>query len=153
MSSRLFTEVRERRGLAYYVFGHHASYADTGSYVVQAGVDVQRAPLAVEVIADELRRMRDEPVPAEEIAKAKRYLIGRTVLGLEDPRGRIMFGLRRELLEGGWVDLDAVVAGIEAVTVDDLLRIGERVVHPERAVLAAVGPLEDPEALRAALGA
>jgi predicted Zn-dependent peptidase len=64
-----------------------------------------------------------------------------------------MFGLRRELLEDGWVDLDAVVRGIEAVTADDLLRVGERIVRLDRAVLAAVGPLDDPEALRAALGA
>lgn len=153
MSSRLFTEVRERRGLAYYVFGHHASYADTGSYAVQAGVDLARVDLAVETIAAELRRMATEAVGADELAKAKRYLIGRTVLGLEDPRGRIMFGLRRELLEDGWVDLDAVVRGIEAVTAEDLLRVGERIVRLDRAVLAAVGPLEDPEALRAALGA
>ncbi len=153
MSSRLFTEVRERRGLAYYVFGRHASYADTGSFAVQAGVDVQRAALAVEVIAGELRRMATEPVPADEIAKAKRYLIGHTVLNQEDPAGRIFFGLRRELLEGGWVDLDTVIRGIEAVTVDDLLRVGEQIVRLDRAVLVAVGPLDDADALRAALGA
>jgi predicted Zn-dependent peptidase len=153
MSSRLFTEVRERRGLAYYDFGHHASYTDTGSYAVQAGVDLARVDLAVETIAAELRRMATEPVGADEIAKAKRYLIGRTVLGLEDPRGRIMFGLRRELLEDGWVDLEHEVRGIEAVTAEDLLRVGERIVRLDRAVLAAVGPLDDPEALRAALGA
>lgn len=153
MSSRLFTEVRERRGLAYYVFGRNAAYVDTGSFAVQAGVDIARAPLAVEVIANELRRMVDEPIPADEIAKAKRYLIGHTVLNQEDPSGRIFFGLRRELLDGGWVGLDEVIAGIEAVTPEDLRRIGERVVRLDRAVLAGVGPLDDVEGLRAALGA
>lgn len=153
MSSRLFTEVRERRGLAYYVFGFHSSYRDAGSFSVQAGVDVQRAPLAVEVIAEELRRMTTDAVPADELRKAKDYLIGRTVLGLEDPRSRIMFGLRRELLEDGWVDLDEVIAGIEAVTAEDVLRVADRIVVPRHTVLTAVGPLEDPDALRAALGA
>jgi predicted Zn-dependent peptidase len=153
MSSRLFTEVRERRGLAYYVFGRNASYSDTGSFAVQAGVDINRAALAVEVIADELRRMVAEPIPADEIAKAKRYLIGHTVLNQEDPAGRIFFGLRRELLDDGWVDLDTVIRGIEAVTIEDLLRVGERVVRLDHAVLAAVGPLDDVAGLRAAIGA
>jgi len=153
MSSRLFTEVRERRGLAYYVFGRNAGYSDTGSFAVQAGVDINRAALAVEVIADELRRMVAEPIPADEIAKAKRYLIGHTVLNQEDPAGRIFFGLRRELLDDGWVDLDTVIRGIEAVTIEDLLRVGGRVVRLDHAVLAAVGPLDDVDGLRAAIGA
>ncbi len=63
MSSRLFTEVRERRGLAYYVFASHAGYTDTGSLYVQAGVDTKRIELAVETIWSELRRMATEPVP------------------------------------------------------------------------------------------
>ena len=81
MSSRLFTEVRERRGLAYYVFASHAGYTDTGALYVQAGVDTKRIELAVETIWSELRRMAREPVPDDEIAKAKRYITGRTVLG------------------------------------------------------------------------
>ena len=59
MSSRLFTEVRERRGLAYYVFASHAGYTDTGALYVQAGVDTKRIELAVETIWSELRRMAD----------------------------------------------------------------------------------------------
>ena len=153
MSSRLFTEVRGRRGLAYYVFGRNAAYTDTGSSAVQAGVDINRASLAVEVIAQELRRMVDEPIPAAEIQKAKRYLIGHTVLNQEDPSGRIFFGLRRELLDGGWIDLATVIKGIEAVTPEDLQRVGRRVVTLDRAVLAGVGPLDDVDGLRAALGA
>lgn len=97
--------------------------------------------------------MATDAVPADELRKAKDYLIGRTVLGLEDPRSRIMFGLRRELLEDGWVDLDEVIAGIEAVTAEDVLRVADRIVVPRHTVLTAVGPLEDAGALRAALGA
>ena len=94
MSSRLFSEVRERRGLAYYVFAQHGQYLDAGSLYAQAGVDLARADEAVRTILAELRKLRDEPVPADELAKAKSYLRGRLVLGLEDPRSIISFGLR-----------------------------------------------------------
>ncbi len=120
MSSRLFTEVRERRGLAYYVFASHAGYTDAGSLYVQAGVDTKRIELAVETIWSELRRMATEPVPADEIAKAKRYITGRIVLGVEDARGMILHGLRRALIEGAPVELEEIFAGIEAVTADDV---------------------------------
>jgi hypothetical protein len=101
MSSRLFTEVRERRGLAYYVYGVNHSYTDTGSLHAQAGVDIERIDEAVTTIVDQLERIVDEPVPAEELDKAKSFAKGRFVLQLENPQGLILFGLRREVLEGG----------------------------------------------------
>ena len=76
MSSRLFSEVRERRGLAYYVFAQHGQYLDAGSLYTQAGVDLARADEAVRTILGELRKLRDEPVPADELAKATDYLRG-----------------------------------------------------------------------------
>jgi predicted Zn-dependent peptidase len=152
MSSRLFTEVRERRGLAYYVFASHSAYTDAGSLVVRAGVDTARVGLAVETIATELRRIAEEPVDAEELGKAQRYVTGRLVLGLEEPRGTIMFGLRRLLLEGRTAELDEVVAGIEAVTAADVQRLAAELIRPERMTLAAIGPLEE-EPLREALAA
>ena len=152
MSSRLFTEVRERRGLAYYVFASHSAYTDAGSLVVRAGVDTARVGLAVETIATELRRIAEEPVDAEELGKAQRYVTGRLVLGLEEPRGTIMFGLRRLLLEGRTAELDEVVAGIEAVTAEDVQRLAAELIRPERMTLAAIGPLEE-EPLREALAA
>jgi predicted Zn-dependent peptidase len=152
MSSRLFTEVRERRGLAYYVFASHNAYTDAGSLVMRAGVDTGRAPLAVETITAELRRMADEPVDDAELTKAKRYLGGRLVLGLEEPRGTIMFGLRRLLLEGRTAELDEVVAGVEAVTAEDVQRLSAEIARPEAITLAAIGPLEE-DPLREALTA
>src|SRR5919197_4719619 len=86
MSSRLFTEVRERRGLAYYVFGINHSYTDTGSLFSQAGVDISRIEEALTTIVDELKRVVDEPVPANELAKAKNFAKGRFVLQLENPQ-------------------------------------------------------------------
>ena len=94
MSSRLFTEVRERRGLAYYVFCANNSYADAGALAAQGGVDLNRIDEAIETIVAELRRIVTEPVPAEELEKARSFAKGRFVLGLESPHATIMFGLR-----------------------------------------------------------
>jgi predicted Zn-dependent peptidase len=151
MSSRLFTEVRERRGLAYYVFASATAYAEAGALIVQAGVDTGRIGLAVETIWAELRRIAAEDVDPDELEKTKRYLVGRTVLGVEDPRGMILHGLRRELIEGRAIELDEVFAGIHAVTAEDLTRVASELIRPENATLAVVGPFDDPEPLRAAL--
>src|SRR5215510_12483945 len=82
MSSRLFTEVRERRGLAYYVYGLNHSYTDTGTLYAQAGVDIQRIDDAVSTIARGLQKIADEAVPADELEKAKSFAKGRFVLQL-----------------------------------------------------------------------
>src|SRR5947208_16575373 len=77
MSSRLFTEVRERRGLAYYVYGVNHSYTDAGSLYAQAGVDINRIDDAVSTVAAELRKIAAEPVPKEELEKARAFAKGR----------------------------------------------------------------------------
>ena len=123
MSSRLFTEVRERRGLAYYVFSANQSYADAGTIGAQAGVDLTRIDEAVETIVAELRRISRESVPAEELEKARSFAKGRFVLGLESPHATIMFGLRREILEGGAVEPTEVLEGLDAVTTEDVARV------------------------------
>ena len=100
MSSRLFLEVRERRGLAYYVYALNSSYTDAGTLVSQAGVDLHRADEAVEVIAHEFHRLAEERVPDDELEKARALAKGRFVLQTESPNGLMLFGLRREVLEG-----------------------------------------------------
>ena len=100
MSSRLWTEVRERRGLAYYVYGANNAYTDVGSLYAQAGVDISRIDEAIETIVGELRKIAEEPVPSDELEKARSSSKGRFVLQLESPHGTILFGLRREVLEG-----------------------------------------------------
>ena len=99
MSSRLFTEVRERRGLAYYVYAMNHGYTDAGSLYSQAGVDIERIDEAITTIVAELKRIADEPVPQKELDKARNVAKGRFVLQVESPHGLIMFGLRREVLE------------------------------------------------------
>jgi predicted Zn-dependent peptidase len=145
MSSRLFTEVRERRGLAYYVFGVNHSYTDAGSLYSQAGVDIKRIDDAVTTIAGELRKIAAEPVPADELEKARSFSKGRFVLELESPQGLTLFGLRREVLEGRAPDLEEVLAALDAVTAEDVQRVAADLIHDEALRLAVIGPFDDPD--------
>jgi predicted Zn-dependent peptidase len=145
MSSRLFTEVRERRGLAYYVFGVNNSYTDAGSLYAQAGVDINRIDEAVQTVTTELRRVAEEPVPADELEKARNFTKGRFVLQLESPHGTIMFGLRREVLEGRATEPAEVLEALDAVTADDLQRVAQDVIGSNALNLAVIGPFDDAE--------
>ena len=143
MSSRLFLEVREKRGLAYYVYAFNSSFTDTGTLFSQAGVDLNRAEEAVEVIASEFRKLAEEPVPAAELEKARALAKGRFVLQTESPNGLITSGLRREVLEGGAVEPEEILAGYDRVTVEDLSRVAEDVIANEGMRLAVIGPFDD----------
>jgi predicted Zn-dependent peptidase len=144
MSSRLFTEVREKRGLAYYVHGLNHSYTDAGTLYAQAGVDIKRIDEAVETIATELRKIAAEPLPADELEKARSFAKGRFVLQLETPQGLMMFGLRREVLEKRLPDPSEVLAGVDAVTTEDVSRVAQELISADRFRLAVIGPFDDP---------
>jgi predicted Zn-dependent peptidase len=143
MSSRLFSEVRERRGLAYYVFGLNHSYTDAGSLYSQAGVDINRIDEAVSTVATELKKAARESIPADELEKARNFSKGRFVLQLESPQGLIMFGLRKEVLEGEAVDPQDVLGALDAVTGDDVSRVAQDLIDTERLRLAVIGPFDD----------
>jgi predicted Zn-dependent peptidase len=151
MSSRLFTEVRERRGLAYYVYAINHSYTDAGSLYSQAGVDINRIDDAVTTIANELKRIADEPVGPEELEKARGLAKGRFVLQTESPQGLIMFGLRREVLEGQAVEPTEVLEQLDAVTADDIQRVAQDVIAKGGLRLALIGPFDDPSRFEALL--
>jgi predicted Zn-dependent peptidase len=143
MSSRLFSEVRERRGLAYYVYGLNHSYSDAGTLYSQAGVDIARIDDAVSTIAGELRKVATEPLPAEELQKARNFAKGRFVLQLESPQGLMLFGLRKEVLEREVPDPDEVLRGLDAVTADDVARVASELITAEHLRLAVIGPFDD----------
>ena len=153
MSSRLFLEVRERRGLAYYVHGVNNSYTDAGSLYAQAGVDINRIDEAVTTIVDQLKRLADEAVPEDELERARSFTKGRFVLQLENPQGVILFGLRREALEGEATEPDEVLAAIDAVTTADLQRVAQDLVGGGALNLAVIGPFEDSERFEKLLAA
>jgi predicted Zn-dependent peptidase len=144
MSSRLFTEVRERRGLGYYVHAGNTAYTDTGTFYASAGVDVARLDEAITTILGELRKIAAEPVPADELEKARGYAKGRFVLRLESPQGTIQYGLRREVLEGEIEDPDELLRRLDEVTVEDVQRVAKDLFEGKRLYLALVGPFDDP---------
>src|SRR5438270_7022010 len=143
MSSRLFTEVRERRGLAYYVHGLNHSYTDAGTLYAQAGVDIKRIDEAVGTIAVELRKIAAEPLPAEELEKGRNFAKGRFVPQRESPQGLMMFGLRKEVLERRLPDPDEVIGGVDAVTSEDVARVAQELIAADRLRLAVIGPFDD----------
>ena len=145
MSSRLFTEVRERRGLAYYVFGTNYSYTDTGTLYSQAGVDLNRIDDAISTIAGELKQMAEVPVPSDELEKARSFAKGRFTLQTESPQGLLQFGLRRVVLEGGAVEPQEVLDALDAVTAEDIQRVAQDVIGRNAFTLAVVGPFDDTE--------
>ncbi|MBD0329442.1 MAG: insulinase family protein [Thermoleophilia bacterium] len=143
MSARLWTEVRERRGLAYYVGAVNQSYTDAGSLYAQAGVDIGRIDEAIATIVTELRRIAEEAVPPDELAKARASAKGRFALQIESPHGLNMFGLRREVVEGRATEPSEVMQALDGVTADDVQRVAQEIVGRNGLNLAVIGPFEE----------
>jgi predicted Zn-dependent peptidase len=148
MSARLFTEVRERRGLAYYIYAINQSYTDTGSLFSQAGVDINRIDEAISTIVAELRRIADEPVPGDELEKARASTKGRFALQIESPQALNLFGLRREVLEGQATEPDDVMAALDTVSGEDVQRVAQDVIGRNGLNLAVIGPFEESDSER-----
>jgi predicted Zn-dependent peptidase len=141
-SSRLFQEIREQRGLAYSVYSFTSAYQDTGQIGLYLGTRADNVVDAMTVVGAELERVRDEPATAEELARAKENLKGRVVLALESTGAR-MNRLGSEVLAGApLLSLDEVVEQIEAVSLEDLAALAERLWAPERLSAAGIGPDE-----------
>ena len=126
-----------------------SSYTDAGSLYSQAGVDINRIDEAIETIVNELRRIADEPVPADELEKARNFTKGRFVLQLESPHGTIMFGLRREVQEGRATEPSELLDALDMVTAEDIQRVAQDVIARNALNLAVIGPFEDEERFRA----
>src|SRR3954452_25373432 len=138
-SSRLFQEVREKRGLAYSVYSYSSQYVDTGHVGVYVGTRPDNVGKAMGVIGDELRRIVQEPVGADELERAKENVKGRTALSLESTLTR-MNRLGGSLLMGvPLLSLDEMVAAIDAVTADDVQGLARDLFAPDRMAAAGVG--------------
>ncbi|MDQ3707194.1 MAG: insulinase family protein [Chloroflexota bacterium] len=151
MSSRLFVEIRENRGLAYAVSSFVRSYRDTGAFGVHAAVDTDRLLPAVQGVLEELKRMRETAVSETELRKVKEYIKGHTLLSLERSGYVAHWGGWQELMLGRIETVDDVLDKIESVTPDDVARLSERLFREDRLNLAFVGPQKDAEAVRSAL--
>jgi|TARA_B100000809_G_scaffold57270_3_gene53375 predicted Zn-dependent peptidase len=142
MSSRLFEEVREQRGLAYDIHSGVAFYSDCGAFIVESGIDPARIDEAIPVILGELGKMRDGVTEAE-WAQARELTKGRMMLRMEESRAVTSFLGIQELLRDKVESVDAVIEKIEAVTLDDIKRVANRIISAENLVLAVVGPFDD----------
>jgi predicted Zn-dependent peptidase len=140
MSSRLFLGVREEKGLAYDVSSGLVEYADAGALEISAGVDPAQLPAAIEAILAEVSRIAAEPVPAEELAKAKAYLAGGLELRMDDTRHLASWVGGQEALHDRVLTLDEALAALEAVTSDEILRVAGGIVRDEGLRMAVVAP-------------
>jgi predicted Zn-dependent peptidase len=148
MSSRLFLEVRERRGLAYDVQSYVNAFYDTGALVITAGVEPEQVDPALEALLAEIDKLRQSTVPEAELRKVKEYVKGRTLLGLEDSASVANWYATQELLTPELLTPDEAIERIEAVTVEDVLRVSRRVFSPGWLNLALIGPAADEDSLR-----
>lgn len=140
MSSRLFVEVREERGLAYSVSSQTARFQDAGAFIVSASVHPRVAGETISVIREALDNIRTHPVPEEELTKTKEYIKGRVLLRMEDSRAVASWLGGQELLLGEILSVDEVVEAVDAVTTEDVHRVAQDVIRDDRANLAIVGP-------------
>ena len=147
MSSRLFKEVRERRGLAYSVGSRVSRLLDIGTFTVSAGVTEEHVEEALQVITEQLHQIADEPVEEDELQRAKDYAAGSFRLSLETPMALGQRAGEQLLMDGAIEPPDETVARVQAVTADDIRRVGQRVVSPRQFALAVVGPSAPAERL------
>jgi predicted Zn-dependent peptidase len=150
-SSRLFQEVREKRGLAYAVYSYSSQYVDTGQVAVYVGTRPERVSEAVEVIGKELERIREKPVTADELERAKENLKGRTVLAMESTLARMNRLGSSILMDVPLLSIDELLRRIDAVTLDDVTTLAAELYAPEGVCAAGVG--EDESVFREAFEA
>ncbi len=156
MSSRLFQSVRERRGLCYSIQSSYQLFEETGLFTVSGGFDSQRAEAALRLTAQELRRVADRKVGAAELRRTKEYLLGSFRLGLEGTGNQMMFLGESYLNYGRVIRPEETIAGICAVTAEDVQRVADDLFDPARLTVSLVVPTaqpQDEEAWLAALGA
>ena len=146
MSSRLFQEIREKRGLVYSVYGYFRGYEDVGQGVVYAGTDVDRVEETVQAIVGELKKLRDIPVPAQELENTKTLRKGRLLMSLEDSRSVASWVGSQEATYGEILTPEQIMKRIDAVTVEDVQTLAGELIRSDRFNLALIGPYESQDA-------
>jgi predicted Zn-dependent peptidase len=140
MSSRLFQNIREKRGLAYAVFSTLSSFRDAGCLSIYAGTATERAAEVVQLIVEEFRRLKETPLSDEELQRAKDYLKGSLLLSLESTMSRMSNLARLEMCFGRYISLDETAAEVDAVTTDAVLAVARELFATDRLALTVLGP-------------
>ena len=147
-SSRLFEEVRDKRGLAYQIASIAFGLADTGAFLVQAGVDSTKLCETMDVVLGELGRVTSEPVPEEELGRAVEYCRGQFVLEHEDTLNRMLWSGEARLSLGRVPTIDEELAALGAVSAEDVRRLAARLFRNEKLNLAVIGPIDNEDEIR-----
>jgi predicted Zn-dependent peptidase len=142
MSSRLFQEIREKRGLAYSVYSYAAHHAETGMFGVYAGCQPAKAAEVLEICREQLDLVATGGITAEELTRGKGQLAGALVLGLEDTGSRMSRLGKAELVYGEILTVDELLARIKAVTLEQVLEVAASVLSAKQ-TLAVIGPFDD----------
>ncbi|MFA6304986.1 MAG: pitrilysin family protein [Patescibacteria group bacterium] len=145
MSSRLFTEIREKRGLAYFVRASDSFYEDCGNFVIQAGVELNSLEKAIKTILDQLKKVTKQPVGEAELKRAKEFLKGKFVLQLEDSAALISWLGEQKLLTGRLETVQEKLAKINRVTAQEIKKVAAEVINLAKINLALIGPFKDKE--------
>ncbi len=140
MSSRLFQELREKRGLVYTTFGYFRGHEDVGQGVIYAGTDTERVQESIEAIMHELKRLRDEPVPEDELERTKTLRNGRLLMGLEDSRSVASWVGSQEATYGTIETPEEFMEHIDAVTVEDVQSLANDLLQDHLLSLVLIGP-------------
>jgi len=141
MSSRLFQEIREKRGLAYSIYSYQASYQDSGLLAVYAGTSAEAYPQVVDLIRAEFARLRQGPVDLTEFHRAKAQLKGNLLLGLESTSSRMTRLAKTEIYFQRYFDLDEIIRGIDGVSPETFAELNRSLFEPERYALTTIGHL------------
>jgi predicted Zn-dependent peptidase len=145
MSSRLFMQVRERRGLAYYVRCHSELYLDNGYMVASAGVTTEKFDEAVSAILAEMKNIRDTKVDSKELQKAKEYLKGKMALNLENSENVAEMAGLQEILHKEILTPEQIAERYDAVSADDILRVAQQIITNNHLTLAAISSVDNSE--------
>lgn len=143
MSSRLFQEIRENRGLAYSVYSFASAYYDAGMYGVYAGVGADKALETVELVLKEIERLKKEPVTEIELHNSKEYTKGNLMLAAESNVNSMVRLAQSEILYGEYISLQEIADEIDRVTAEDLSDLVETLFQTDRMTLTMLGPIRD----------
>jgi predicted Zn-dependent peptidase len=143
MSSRLFQNIRERHGLAYSIYSFHDFMYDTGIFGTYIGTDPDRQNQAVSLLKEEIRRLRDERIPASELDRTKNQLKGSLMLGLESTSSRMNRLANMEIYLGRYYSLDEVLEGIAQVTSDGIQQLAADLFELDQLTLTVIRPSKD----------
>jgi predicted Zn-dependent peptidase len=148
MSSRLFTEIREKRGLAYFIQTQTEFYTDTGYLTTRAGVPEEKTEEAIKTILVEYRRLKNRLVSESELRRAKDLIRGRTIIGFEESDAVANWLGRQAVLKEKLMSADEFFARIEAVKAEDLRRAARDIFRNEKLNLALIGPFRNYDPFR-----